>query len=431
MNYPKIIIVTNVDYLHELGPTANTLRSFLDEWPKDKFKLLVCKDFNVTEHGENTSNVFVLSHKDIQVASYLIKEERKPKEKTYLGFQGNINPNLANQNLFQLYKNKFRYFLTKIYYFLPYKPANVYKWLDDFKPEILYCCVPDYRSFKLCYQLSCRYKIHIIPHFLDDWMNTYLTEKYDSRLLRSVFTKLLNKVFSKSPFGLCICDLMSKTYHNRYNIPFYSLMNSVPSVNTPDFHFEKKDSITFMYAGSIYLKREESILLICNTLAVSGIDIDNIKLMIYAPEEQWSVLKYKFDLYPFVHYGGFLSAKQMADAISSSDYLLFVESFDPAVLQYSRLSMSTRIPEYMSSGKPIIAVGPREQGSIQYLVENNAAFVATSYEELTTMLPSIFDNSLSLEKTKNAEALCKRNHLAKAQKEKFLDLVTTAISGLS
>lgn len=431
MTYPNIIIVTNVDYLHEVGPSANTLRSFLDEWPKDRLKLFVCKDFNISEQERSTSDIFVFSHKDIRVASFLIKPEREIKNKTKIGFQGNINPKSMSTNFFQLSKNKLRYFLTKLYYFLPYKTLNAYKWLHDYKPDILYCCVSDYRSFKFCYQLSSRYKIPIIPHFLDDWMNTYLTEKYDPRLLRSVFMKLMGKVFSRSSFGLCICDLMSKTYHNRYNIPFYSLMNSVPSVNTPDFHFKKKDSITFMYAGSIYLKREESILLICNALAVSGIDIDNIKLMIYAPEEQWSVLKYKFDLYPFVHYGGFLSAKQMADAISSSDYLLFVESFDPAVLQYSRLSMSTRIPEYMSSGKPIIAVGPREQGSIQYLVENNAAFVATSYEELTTMLPSIFDNSLSLEKTKNAEALCKRNHLAKAQKEKFLDLVTTAISGLS
>ncbi len=429
MNYPKIIIVTNVDYLHEVGPTANTLRSFLDEWPKDKLRLLVCKDFNVYEHENSASNVFVLSHRDIRVVSYLIKGERKPKKNTHLGFQGNVNPNLANKNLFRLYKNKFRYFLTKLYYFFPYKSFNVYKWLDGYKPELLYCCVTDYRSFKLCYQLSSRYKIPIIPHFLDDWMNTYLTEQYDSRLLRGVFEKLMGKIFSISPFGLCICDLMSKTYHSRYGIPFYSLMNSVSTVKASDIREIKQDSVTFMYAGSLYLKREESILLICKALAASG--IDNIKLMIYAPKEQWSVLKHKFELYPFVQYGGFLSAKQMVGAICSSDYLLFVESFDPAVFKYSRLSMSTRIPEYMSSGKPIISVGPKEQGSIQYLVDNNAAFVATSYEELTTMLPSIFDNSLIFEKIKNAESLCRRNHLAKAQKEKFLYLVTTAISGLS
>ena len=47
--------------------------------------------------------------------------------------------------------------------------------------------------------------------------------------------------------------------------------------------------------------------------------------------------------------------------------LVHVESFDNKSRQLTKLSISTKIPEYLATGKPIIAIGPREVASLEYL----------------------------------------------------------------
>ncbi len=57
--------------------------------------------------------------------------------------------------------------------------------------------------------------------------------------------------------------------------------------------------------------------------------------------------------------------------VEDSDYLLFLEGFSKEDIKSTWLSCSTKIPEYLSSRKPIIAFGSPQNGSIGLIISNN------------------------------------------------------------
>ncbi len=59
-----------------------------------------------------------------------------------------------------------------------------------------------------------------------------------------------------------------------------------------------------------------------------------------------------------------------------------MESFDKKFVMSTRLSLSTKIPEYLNANKPILAYGPDGISSLEYLKDNKLANVCTNKEEL-------------------------------------------------
>ena len=66
---------------------------------------------------------------------------------------------------------------------------------------------------------------------------------------------------------------------------------------------------------------------------------------------------------------GGASASEIADIYADADILLHVESFDKKSIASTKYSFSTKIPEYLSAGKCVLAVGPSEVASLGYLSE--------------------------------------------------------------
>jgi hypothetical protein len=68
--------------------------------------------------------------------------------------------------------------------------------------------------------------------------------------------------------------------------------------------------------------------------------------------------------------------------MAENDVVVFVESFEPQFCNVARLSFSTKICDYLASGKCILAIGPGNIAPIEYLVEENAAVVASTKNEV-------------------------------------------------
>lgn len=422
MKFPNLLVITSVDFINNVGPTENTLRSFLSFWNKDNVRLLVCKDFNA-DYSHDGKSIYTLGHKDIIVASYLLNSNRTAK--TNVGFQGLSTDGKTQVNAFASIKSSLSSKLVNFYQLLPYRfGRNLKEWMDDFHPDVIYFCGTSYREFFVCKQIMSRYNIPVVPHFLDDWPNIRLAMSVANSMYKRKFISLFEFIMNRSPFGLCISDLMAQMYMKRYSKQFYALMNSVSEVSINDCKAPLKIE-KFLYAGSLYLRRDESLLQICDFLSQGY--FQRIEFNIFAPEEQWAELKNKFAKYPFVHYGGFLSAEQLKKEIYKTDIIVFTESFDKSVLKFSRLSLSTRVPEFLASGKPILAIGPSEQGSIQYLEHNNAAFVITESTKNIQVFQDMQNSELIQEKLDNARRLFLSNHTTKSQQEKFYNWIIEAV----
>lgn len=413
----RLLLITTEDIIESNSSASITIRSFIKGYPENSVFQIVCGDFNVKASGLIRDNCFVLCHDDIKIARRLVSAIRKSKSSVSTGQVRRLNKKKG-------LKDFLRRHLEAIYMFLPYQISNTLRnHLNYFQPEAVYSYFVDYRGLILTYSISNLYNIPIFPHFMDDWPSIFLI---GTIFFRDIFDRRLKNLIFKAPACFCISDDMASEYSRRYkHANMVPLMHSVPLRNTSSAVKIKKKGNTWLYAGSLYLNRFDTLIEIGKSLLSLGLIYD--KIIIFCPQNHWEELKTKFEEMPNIEYKGFLTQKDLMEVIAKTDILLLIESYDEKMLDYSRFSLSTKIPEYLSSGKPILAAGNYEQGSIKYLSNNKSAFVAGRKSEIKTRILEMTDNNLVQSVLSNARKLFESNHVQEKQIDKFDSIIDNSL----
>ena len=110
--------------------------------------------------------------------------------------------------------------------------------------------------------------------------------------------------------------------------------------------------------------------------------------------------------------------------------MIHTESFDPVIRERVRYSLSTKIADSLASGTCMLAYGPAEAASMDYLIRNKAAFTATSPEELRAVLPRLFTDDAEYRRiTGKAKALARKNHSPEATRETVRKTLSDVLAG--
>ena len=408
MKYPKVLIVSSEDIFKCDTSSTFTVRSFFEGWPTERFKQIVCGE------GQSDETTLVLTNKDRLFCGLV---SRKKKQSVSI-----------QRNETQFYKQRrslkqfIRQFIINIYVLLPYLYSKrVRVFVDDFNPDIIYSPTMNITIIQFVYKISKRKRIPFILHFFDDGLNMVFK---DYSLLRKYALQVIKRAFNQAPIVLCIGDLMCREYEKRYGYQkFLPLMHSVhPILKQIEPNHTNK---TLLYAGSLYLGRYKTLVELSKTIA--AYNDSSIELVIYTNKQAWDELHDYFREFPFVRYGGFVSQEELTNEIAKAYGLVFVESFDKEMLSYTRFSMSTKIPEYLSSGNPILAIGNEEQSSIAYLKEHNAAYVVTSTGLISNIMKSFLERVGWTNMSENAKSLFENNHSRNSQKERFRQIVVNSL----
>ena len=80
-----------------------------------------------------------------------------------------------------------------------------------------------------------------------------------------------------------------------------------------------------------------------------------------------------------------LTGVELADAMRRSDILLHVESVNKEFHSLTKLSVSTKIPEYMCLTKPVIAFGPADVASFSVIAEATPEMVLDDVDDTKVM----------------------------------------------
>ena len=108
-------------------------------------------------------------------------------------------------------------------------------------------------------------------------------------------------------------------------------------------------------------------------------------------------------------YMGAVNSTELCKVLNNADVLVFVESFDEKYIEKTKLSLSTKLPEYMSLKKPILAIGPETIGSIDYI--KNETFCVTDLKKISEVIQTIFNSDEErVIKAKKAYDKYLRNH---------------------
>lgn len=191
-----------------------------------------------------------------------------------------------------------------------------------------------------------------------------------------------------------ISEEMRQAYEKIFHMDSYIIRNfSVErKVRDPEQQNGAFNSLTMVYAGGLHYKRWQVLSEIANTL--KDINASNeimCQLKIYSSQNISDDIIEKIDVEGASEFCGGASATQIADIYADADILLHVESFEKKAIASTKYSFSTKIPEYLSANKCVLAVGPAEVASVRYLTD--FACVVSDYAELSRTLTKLMNDS--------------------------------------
>ncbi|MGN1319876.1 MAG: hypothetical protein ACI4U6_02035 [Acutalibacteraceae bacterium] len=110
------------------------------------------------------------------------------------------------------------------------------------------------------------------------------------------------------------------------------------------------------------------------------------KLIIYSGTELSDAIKEKFNSTKSIEFMGRVSADKIPEIQSDADVLVHVESFRFKERLLVHQSFSTKIVDHFARSRTTFAVGATDVASIDYLLNRDAAVVATSRDEIEPKL---------------------------------------------
>ena len=289
-----------------------------------------------------------------------------------------------------------------------WKTKKLCLWLDEFDPDVVFFASGDYAfMYKIALWMAKYKNVPLVVSCMDDYyFYNKNANRFGGKFVHKAFMKQVKKTMDYASCIYPICEKMGRDYSKYFGKTYHTL--STPSTISEPLSFEKSNAIS--YIGNLGFKRNEQIVKIGRALKALDIADKPEFIDVYSAEKDPEILK---DLTEEngIRFHGKINAEQVLEVMGKSLAVIHTESFDKMTRRSVAYSMSTKIADSLASGTPILVFGPSNVASVEYLMENEAAFCVTSEKEMPTVLEELITNSEKREVIiSNALALAKRNH---------------------
>ena len=291
-----------------------------------------------------------------------------------------------------------------------WKNKKLLAWLDSMNPDIIFLAPGDGAfSYRLADEIARYLSKPLAVVCMDDY---FINNRNKGELLggirQKLFMNVVNKTIQNAAAIFTICDEMNKAYTNLFHKQCVTLHTSADNKSM----VLKSDASRVSYIGNLSCGRYKTLLELGR--AISEINDYTLTKVIdvYSGSKEAEYIS-PLKNAPGINFRGAIPAEQVPEVMSESVMVIHTESFDPAMKELVRFSVSTKIAESLMYGPCLLAYGPEGIASIDYLKENNAAYVISRPEDLEKGLEEILTNKELREQiVRNARALALKNHNA-------------------
>lgn len=269
-------------------------------------------------------------------------------------------------------------------------------WIKEFNPTHIFAVLGNGISLhKVARKLSKRYNVPLSVYFTDDYVINDNSTNFVQKLYFNHTRRAYKKTLKVADKAFVIGEKMKKAYEHFFNRNFNILINGIHFDKTEKnsrIYISQKKSVIISYIGGIHLNRWETIVKLAKI--VRQILEYKFDFRVFCVSQPGKDIMSEFEKYD-IRYCGKLTEDGVKEETRNSHIMLHVESFDQINRLYTRYSVSTKIPEYMSSMRGIIAYGPHEIASIQIFSDNNIGCVITDLNndsEIKEKIKKYLDN---------------------------------------
>ena len=386
-NYPKILIFGAP--FNNFSGGGITLTNLFKGWPKDK---IACSSTGhvLQDVSTDVCDVFYLLGRDEQRWRFPFNLFQKSFPSGIMKFDKVESSGFGTTKLSlrQILVDKVFYpFIHWIGLFHCLSEIsfsqNFRKWLDDYKPDILYLQVSSREDILFATQIYHYLNIPTVIHMMDDWPSTIsrngLFKRYWKRKIDREFRVLLNEM----DLYLSISDAMSLEYKKRYNKDFIPFHNPIDISKFKTVNRDKSGTeniFRILYLGRIGVANKHSIYSFANAISQHKTDSYRVELEIFTPVVNYQDSK---------NIGGLENVKILPpvkhelvpELLTQYDLLLLPLDFTKLGFKYSQYSIPTKASEYMISGTPIVIFAPKETAISKFCSDHECGYCITENNE--------------------------------------------------
>lgn len=262
-------------------------------------------------------------------------------------------------------------------------------FIKNFEPDVIMLSANDTCFVsRECRGLSKRYGLPICAFIGDDIYSlrrvSFSPLFWIDRLIKRASHRKLVKKCSKL---FVMTDMAKAEFDRAFKTDCALLTKSLDFEDEPRAYEERGgDVIRFVYTGNLYAGRWKSLAALGRTL--QRLNDENAcaegksaELVIYSMTPMTKRMTSALNI-PSVRFMGGVPASEIPSIQQGADVLVHAESMSKKEMLIVRLSFSTKLVDYMHVPRCILAIGPREQASMDHLIVNDAAVAVTDEAEM-------------------------------------------------
>ena len=425
MTYPRVLIVGRVAWTEG----QSTLSSIFQGYPPDKLAY-ICIETHEPDFSR-CANHFQIS--EIALVKKLFKWNTKTGSRRLPQASTKEVKSLEQKEASTLgwvRKHRSSFFLyvrESLWRLGGWKTKELKEFIGDFKPGVLFFVGDPLPLMNRLQRYVMKHtKLPAVIFLMDDvW-------SYNGgfSLLRYMLRKEVKKLIPACQAHFAISEMMKREYDGLFNINCIILTKSIAPRMSALNDMELHHPIQMVYTGKLIYGRDKSLAKVAEALSEINADGDTkAELHIYTQTEITPQLERSLSIDGSSYLNKPVPYSEVARILDASDIVMFVESLEDMQKYIARLSFSTKVTDYLASGKCILAVGAADIAPIEYLRDNNAAQICTSYNEIPTLVRDLIEHSEKIPMlAQNAYRLGQEKHGEALMRERLLKALNAIIN---
>lgn len=411
VKYPSFLVTTVGSWSNSVG--SNTMSELLRDYPKDKLACLYIR----ADHSDSNACLHYFHIYEGRVMKSIFKRNIVTGEEYYLDGNNITTVDVAEEKArydsFRRKSNWFYLFAREfVWVFGRWKSKELDAFLKDFNPEIVFFPIESYIHFNRINEYiikKCHPKV-VLGYMWDDNF-TYKQHRgsLGFYLHRWWLRHSVKRLVGKCNTVFAICPKMKRELDKEFGIDSVLLTKPIYQFNDLKV-YKRHQPIKLLYTGKLIYGRDATVAEIVDAIKEVNKDRQKVLLQIYTDTELPEVLRERICVSGCCEIKGFVPQSEVLKIQKEADVLLYVESLSNENLT-ARLSFSTKMTDYLSSGSCIWAVGNGDLAPLEYLKEEDAGMVSTDKESIRLVLQQIIASPEVLsEYAQKAQECGRRNH---------------------
>ena len=417
---PKVLIV-DVNAWRE-DAAAHTLLDIFRCWDPDKLALVyTSSELPYNEH----------CHKYFQVGeSQIIRSVVKPWMKVGREVENTAKSNDAaalaererSKNVHKRQPKWIRLAREVVWKLGGWKTPALKKFVEDFDPDIVFVPIFPYaymgriqeyvnkiaKKPTVCYLADDNYTYESC-HNVFDYIQRFWTRQYVGPLAR------------KSNQMFVIVDKEKEDTDSRFGTDSVILTKSIDFTGKSYQHREPNKPLKFVYTGSMVIGRDKTLAVVADAINKANENGVKAEMYIYSQTEPSDEIRSHIDC-GAAHFCGSVPHQEVKRIQEEADVVVFAESLIGKDANAAKLSFSTKITDYVSNGKCVLAIGKEYIAPIDYFHRNDAAIIAHTNEEIFEKVKMIVENPALVDEYGEKAFNCAvRNHEKGMMTERFIN----------